>query len=122
MKMIDIILNLFKKHTQSTKKNMIAVLEALGLPRSYSWNKLRKEILKKNPKCAVCGSKKNLVPHHIIPFHKDPSKELDEKNIIVLCQNKSFNCHFFFGHLKNWKKYNDNIIEDAKIWNEKLNN
>lgn len=92
----------------------------LALPRSSKWRKVRCQFLMENPKCAVCGSKKNVVPHHIIPVHLDPDKELDPNNLISLCENKNFNCHFFFGHLKNWTKYNLNIVEDAKIWNQKL--
>ena len=95
-------------------------IKILSIPRSYQWRKIRKQFLKENPKCAVCGNTKNIVPHHIIPFHIDPLKELDKDNLITLCENKNFNCHFFFGHLKNWTKHNPNIKEDAELWNKKL--
>ena len=95
-------------------------IQALAIPRSPKWKKLRIQHLKENPKCAVCGSNKNVVPHHVVPVHIDSSKELDPNNLISLCENRSFNCHLFFGHLKNWSKSNPNIIEDAKIWNSKL--
>lgn len=95
-------------------------IEILSLPRSSKWKKVRVEFLSKNPKCAICGSEKDVVPHHIVPVHLDPSKELDQDNLVTLCENKTFNCHFFFGHLKNWTKYNLNILEDAKIWSERI--
>lgn len=93
----------------------------LSVPRSSEWNKLRLDHLKRNPSCAVCGNKKGVVPHHIIPFHEDPSKELDPENLITLCEGDTFNCHLFFGHLRNWTKSNPDVVVDAKIWNEKIN-
>ena len=97
-------------------------IEILSIPRSGKWRKIRAEHLANNPKCAVCGSVENLVPHHITPVHLDKSKELDENNLITLCENDTFNCHFFFGHYKNWCKYNLNIVEDAKFWQNRINN
>jgi hypothetical protein len=52
--------------------------------------------------------------------HVDGERELDETNFIVLCQNRTLNCHFLFGHLLNWSKYNQDVRKDAKIWREKL--
>lgn len=95
-------------------------IEILSLPRSPEWKKIRSEHLQKFPECAVCGNKNNVVPHHIVPFHIDESQELNPNNLITLCEGDTFNCHLFFGHLKNWKKYNSNVIEDSKIWREKL--
>lgn len=97
-------------------------LKTLGIPRSRYWREVRKKHLEKEPFCAVCGNSKNVVPHHIIPFHVDPSKELDSYNLITLCEGDTFNCHLFFGHLKNWSKYNENVVEDSKFWNKKINN
>lgn len=91
----------------------------LSTPRSKEWSKLRAEHLKKNPHCAVCGNSKNVVPHHIIPFHIDPTKELDPSNLISLCEGDTFNCHLFFGHFRNWTKHNPKVAEDARAWYEK---
>lgn len=95
-------------------------IKILSKPRSPKWKKLRLEHVKNNPRCAVCGGTFNVVPHHIVPFHEDPSKELDPDNLISLCEGNAFNCHFFFGHLRNWCKYNPDIVEDARIWSEKI--
>ena len=48
-------------------------------------------------------------------------KELDENNLITLCDGKS-RCHLLFGHLLSWKSFNPNVVEDCKIWSEKINN
>ena len=90
--------------------------------RNSRWKKTRDVFLESNNCCAVCGSEKNLAVHHIIPVHIDKSRELDENNFIVLCQNKTLNCHFTFGHLLNWTKFNPSVVEDAKVWSSKLNN
>lgn len=95
-------------------------LKTLGVPRSPKWRIFRKIWLLNNPCCAVCGSPNNVVPHHIIPFHIDPSKELDVSNLITLCENKSFNCHLFFGHLKHWTRYNPTIVQDADYFRSKF--
>lgn len=87
--------------------------------RSSQWPKIRKKYLEKNPNCAICGSKVKPEVHHIIPVHVDPSKELDESNLITLCDKY---CHFIFGHLMSWHSWNTNILSDAQIFNEKINN
>jgi hypothetical protein len=90
--------------------------ESLGRPRSAAWRKVRSEHLKNNPECAVCGRKENLVPHHVVPVHVDPSLELSHENLITLCEGPSFNCHLFFGHLRDWTKHNPEIRKDAEYW------
>lgn len=95
-------------------------IAALSVPRSSKWRKMRNEHLKNNPVCAVCGGSDNVVPHHIVPVHKDPTKELDPSNLISLCEGKTFNCHLFFGHLRKWTKHNPEIVEDAKTWSGKI--
>lgn len=113
--MLSFLFSLFKINQFS-----IAEIEALSFPRSSKWKNLRLQHLKKNPTCAVCGSSFNVVPHHITPVHLDPSKELDASNLISLCESKTFNCHLFFGHFKNWSKHNPDVVKDAMIWSEKI--
>lgn len=93
-------------------------ISCLGKPRSNMWRDVRRKHLEENSECAVCGRKKNLVPHHIIPVHKDPSKELDPNNLITLCEGPSFNCHLFFGHLRDWSSFNPDVKRHAKEWRE----
>ena len=93
-----------------------------GPKRSNEWAKVRKEHLKNNPKCIVCGDTHQLNVHHIKPFHLHPELELDPNNLVTLCESTSYGiiCHLLIGHLGDYKNINPNSIEDAKIWNAKL--
>lgn len=107
-------------------KNIVEIIQGKRLwnqKRSKFWSKLRKQFIKDNKTCAICGSKHKLEVHHKLPFNTHPELELDINNLITLCENKKYgvNCHLLFGHLGNYKRYNPNIEEDIKIWNSKLN-
>jgi len=119
LKFISMIWNLFSSKKVSTLS--VDQLKAIFSIRSSRWKKTRDNFIKNNPTCAVCGKKENLTVHHIVPVHIDESRELDEKNLITLCQGKTMNCHFIFGHFLNWSKHNPNVVEDSKIWNCKIN-
>ena len=95
-----------------------------GRKRSKKWRKVRQAHLKKYPQCVVCGSrdKKRNQVHHIIPFHIKPELELDESNLITLCESSRKNCHFQFGHLYSWRSYNTDVVKDTKIWHIKIQN
>lgn len=85
--------------------------------RSKNWKKTRELYLKIHPCCEVCGSCVKPEVHHIIPVHIDESKELDQENLITLCDKY---CHFIFGHLMNWRSHNPDIINDAKMFSNKI--
>ena len=87
--------------------------------RSSKWPAVRAEWLKSHGECAVCGERDKLEVHHVVPFHVDPSRELDESNLITLCTG-STNCHLMFGHLKNFRSWNPDVKKDATIWREKI--
>ena len=93
-------------------------VNALETPRSPHWSTVRKEHLTKEPTCAACGGIEGLQVHHCLPFHLDPSKELDQDNLITLCEGR--NCHYVFGHLYNWHSYNINVREDAAAMLKKV--
>ena len=81
------------------------------------WIEFERKYWKEHPDekyCHVCGEKKNVELHHIIPRHIAPDKIFDENNLIPLCRA----CHFRFGHLCNWDNYNPHIVEDAKMIHE----
>ena len=88
-----------------------------GQRRSPLWRSFRNDFLKSNPVCQICGSKKKLVVHHVIPVHVDASKELDNDNLITLCHGNNRygikSCHLLFGHFGNFRKYNEDIRQDA---------
>lgn len=94
----------------------------LGSKRSGKWSTVRKHFLVKNPECAACGSKKKLNVHHIKPFHEHPELELDENNLITLCESDCGGvvCHLFFGHLGDYKEINPDVVQDVDIWRKKI--
>lgn len=116
--LITFIWNLFS-NKKMVKFNFYEA-KTIMAARSSKWRTVRNNFLEKNPYCAVCRSNQNLIAHHIIPVHIDKSKELDENNLMTLCQNKTMNCHFIFGHLLNWTKSNPEVVKDSKIWQTKL--
>jgi 5-methylcytosine-specific restriction protein A len=82
-----------------------------GKKRDGRWPALRRLFLK-GKVCAVCGGKKKLEAHHILPFHLYPARELDPNNLIPLCEGPG-NCHLSFGHLHNFSSYNADVVNDA---------
>jgi hypothetical protein len=92
--------------------------------RSPHWAKVRKEHLKNNPTCALCGGSRKLEVHHVKPFHVHPELELDPENLLTLCEDKGDGvyCHLFFWHLGSYKSINVTVREDILIWKEKLKN
>ena len=51
--------------------------------RGSQWNKARKEALQRAPFCAVCGTRRGLQVHHVIPFRI--SFDNNQNNLIPLC-------------------------------------
>lgn len=90
-----------------------AAVRKVGEKRSSKWPKVEESFLKDNPTCAACGSTKHLNVHHKMPFHLDPSLELDPNNLITLCMDKD--CHLLIGHGDNFKAYNPDVQNDAAI-------
>lgn len=85
-----------------------------GAKRSPKWGALRRKFLA-GKKCAFCGGTKKLEAHHINPFHLHPELELDEQNLIALCEgNKDVNCHLVMGHYFNFKLFNCDVENDCK--------
>lgn len=95
-----------------------------GNRRNPKWRKVRKEFLLKNPFCAGCGGKTKLEVHHIKSFHEFPELELEESNLIVLCESESNGivCHRFLGHLGSYRSINKTVRQDAERWREKIKN
>lgn len=87
--------------------------------RSPAWSSVRKKHIEKQPCCQACGSCKKPEVHHIVPVHLDPSKELDPENLITLCDKY---CHFIFGHLMNYKSWNENVVQDSRVYYNKVTN
>lgn len=88
------------------------------LERSSEWSSVRKEHLKTEPCCALCGKDKNIQVHHKQPFSRKPELELDPENLITLCADH----HLLFGHLGSWRSYNSTVVEDCDEWRNKIKN
>ncbi len=93
-----------------------------GQKRSSKWRKVRKEHLKKNPRCYVCGMNKKIEVHHIIAFQLAPDQELNPENLITLCEAGKWGitCHRLIGHLGTYQRINPNVKIDAMTWRMKL--
>lgn len=88
------------------------------ITRSSGWRKVRNFCIERDgKKCKVCGSTYDLQVHHIEPFSDHPEKELDPDNLLTLCGNS---CHIVFGHLKNFKSYNPDVLKDVAEWADKI--
>jgi len=78
--------------------------------------------MEKNPRCEVCGSKKKVEVHHVIPFSLAPDLELEPSNFISLCENKKYgiNCHLLLGHLGNYRRFNASVKADVMFFRMRL--
>jgi len=103
-------------------KDVIEGKASIDHRRSSKWPTVRKHHLKNNPNCALCEGTDKLEVHHIKPFYEHPELELEPSNLLTLCESYSYGicCHRTVGHLGNYKKINPNVVEDSKIWNNKL--
>jgi hypothetical protein len=76
---------------------------------------VEKEHLEKEPACQWCGGTVRLQVHHVTPFHLAPALELDDFNLITLCEGGGYlNCHFIHGHNGDWKSFNDQVREECR--------
>lgn len=96
------------------------VLDAAKVTRSTKWAAVRKAHLKSQPCCQVCGASSLLNVHHIKPFHLFPELELQEDNLITLCEGTSVNCHLLMGHLMNWRAWNPAVVSDTERMRKKI--
>ena len=94
----------------------------LGKPRSGHWPTVRKHHLNAHPCCEVCGGTEKLEVHHILPFHLHPDHELDPGNLVTLCESGKggVNCHLHYGHLGNYRSFNEEVRADALHWSAKI--
>lgn len=89
--------------------------------RSPKWRAVRDAWIKDHGECIVCGGREKLQVHHIRPYHLNPDDELNPDNFATLCEaNQGFNCHLTFGHLRNYKGWNPDVLADSAAWKQKL--
>jgi hypothetical protein len=100
----------YLQHAELVKliEDAIEENEAGELGRSPQWPALEKRFKHDHPACACCGEATQVI-HHVVPFHVDPSKELDPTNLIAVCNR----CHLLICHLGNFRSWNVNVRSDA---------
>lgn len=93
-----------------------------GKPRSGKWPTVRKNHLAAFPTCACCGRNEtgHMNVHHVKPYHLFPDLELEEINLITLCEHPALNCHLLFGHLLDWSAWNPDVRKDTAAWLAKI--
>jgi len=94
-----------------------------GIERSDKWDIVHDAYIKKHPTCAVCDSINNVQAHHIFPFHYcialgRPDLELDDRNLITLCETEGHDHHLLIGHFDDFKSSNMNVKTDAIIFHD----
>lgn len=82
------------------------------MKRSPRWTAVARFHLEREPVCQVCGGKVLLNAHHKKPFHLFPSLELDQNNLITLCNFRR--CHITFGHGGDFRAYNPDCETDIE--------
>lgn len=58
-------------------------------------------------RCIHCDSAEKIVVHHIIGYSKDPSKFLDQNNIVPLCEKCHREYHHLYGFKGGEKEFNE---------------
>jgi hypothetical protein len=97
-----------------------------GVTRSREWPQVELAHRTKFPNCACCATGTNLTSpinvHHIIPFHfvillGRPDLELDQRNLLTLCEADRFhsapNHHLLVGHFDDWQSFNYSVANDC---------
>ena len=96
--------------------------------RSPDWPRVERAHIVEQPDCICCKpgttTKTGVQVHHKFPFHYcvalgRPDLELDDRNLITLCENEpgklGENHHLLVGHLDNFKSSNLEVVRDASV-------
>lgn len=88
-------------------------------PRSPRWPAWLKKFLV-GKVCVVCErNDEPLTGHHVVPFHVDPSREMDPTNVEPVCDDSpTRKCHLLVGHLGDWRLENKDFRAHAATLRE----
>lgn len=86
------------------------------LHSEIEWRRARNLYISAHYECAMCGIRKKLEVHHVVPYHVSEKLRYDQSNLITLCRE----CHFRFGHGRNWHKSNPDVRNLCKQAQESL--
>jgi hypothetical protein len=97
-----------------------------GHARSPAWHRVERAHLASHPRCVCCADGQSVGEpvqvHHIFPFHYcvalgRPDLELDDRNLITLCESEKGrhapNHHLLIGHLDSFQSSNLHLMHDA---------
>lgn len=108
---------------QRQSKFLIRKIPAIPkFDRARGWTSLRNEWIASHSTCACCGIDTQLAVHHVKPLHLFPELELDDTNLITLCQRPERFCHYIFGHFFDWMAYNPDIKRFAPLMLKRIQN
>jgi 5-methylcytosine-specific restriction enzyme A len=108
------------QHLLAQQRPDHGLLAAEGVQRSGHWRAVEKAHLAKEPGCAACGKRVSVQVHHRFPFHYcialgRPDLELDQRNLITLCEGPGTeDHHLLIGHLDDFKSSNLSVDVDAR--------
>jgi len=98
-----------------------------GISRSPKWPHVEKAHRRLQPNCVACipgtNTQAGLQVHHIFPFHYcialgRPDLELDQRNLITLCQDEpgkpGQDHHLLICHLDDFQSSNLLVVTDAQ--------
>lgn len=90
--------------------------------RSSQWPTVRAAHLKREPACAACGTTKHLAVHHLYPAHAPGGylRELDQFNLLTVCETPSHNCHFIHCHGLHWAAWLDAALTNCSRYRVQL--
>lgn len=78
-----------------------------------SWGSLRRAYIRRNPRCILCGTSRQLEVHHIVPRHVAPERALEWDNLATLCRRD----HFVHGHDHSYRnRWVPNIIAISSVF------
>lgn len=75
--------------------------------------KFRKEIIKRDKECVLCGRKEMLCCHHIIPWVENENIRFDKNNCVTLCNKchpRADNKHHYEKYKLMLESYVDNLL------------
>ena len=96
-----------------------------AIARSPEWPRVERAHLQRQRHCICCkpgSTRAGLQVHHIFPFHDcvalgRPDLELDDRNLITLCEDEADrpgqNHHLLVGHLDDFESSNLAVVQDA---------
>lgn len=67
--------------------------------RGSQWHRIRNEAIRLNPFCAICGTRRNLQVHHIVPFRL--TFDNSQSNLVPLCRKHHRHIETVFCELEN---------------------